>query len=284
MISKSIKLCLAGDGWGALAALKSLCLCFKNIAIVTSDIDMKRIAVAYGLELKDRIIDVDAELYICAGYKPIIPMDFLLSRRLINVHYSLLPKYRGMHSTVWAILNGESELGLTVHEINEGIDDGPIIDQYVISYHDQNSCEIMEMCNDYISKNLALIVSNYLNGKIKPVKQDFSHASWVCKRNYEDCLVDFDWNIAFLRRFFKALVAPYPLPRIKYKNTDYELLHVDLIEQDYYMTNGRVVNIDINGVWIKVNDGFLVIRELLDIDSGRKLNPSTIFKIGVRLK
>jgi len=142
----------------------------------------------------------------------------------------------------------------------------------------------MEMCNDYISKNLALIVSNYLNGKIKPVKQDFSHASWVCKRNYEDCLVDFDWNIAFLRRFFKALVAPYPLPRIKYKNTDYELLHVDLIEQDYYMTNGRVVNIDINGVWIKVNDGFLVIRELLDIDSGRKLNPSTIFKIGVRLK
>jgi methionyl-tRNA formyltransferase len=79
-------------------------------------------------------------------------------------------------------------------------------------------------------------------------------------------------------------VYPYPLPRIKYQNKTYELLKVDLVEKSYYMTNGRVVNIDSDGVWVKIEDGLLVIKELIDVETDKKILSSDIFKIGVRLK
>ena len=284
MKNEDVKLCLAGDGWGAVAALKSLANYFIKITIVSSDEDLKKIAVEQGFNQKESIFDVDSDLYICAGYKPLIPFDFFVKNKVINIHYSLLPKYRGMHSTVWAILNGERQLGLTVHEMNEDIDDGPILEQFVIDYEDQTSYEIMTICNSYIRANLGSIVQKFLNGDIKAISQNFLDASWVCKRNYEDCLINFDWNTKFLRRFFKALVYPYPLPRIKYQNKTYELLKVDLVEKSYYMTNGRVVNIDSDGVWVKIEDGLLVIKELIDVETDKKILSSDIFKIGVRLK
>lgn len=58
--------------------------------------------------------------------------------KIINIHYSLLPKYRGYHSTVWAIINDEKYLGLTIHEMSEYIDDGDIIYQYKVENDKKN--------------------------------------------------------------------------------------------------------------------------------------------------
>jgi methionyl-tRNA formyltransferase len=69
-------------------------------------------------------------LMISAGYDKIIPPD-LLTRvpRSVNVHFGMLPKYRGSYSIPWAILNNETEIGVTLHEMAPSIDDGAIIRQ-----------------------------------------------------------------------------------------------------------------------------------------------------------
>lgn len=58
-------------------------------------------------------------LVITAGYKPLIPQEVIEKSKIINIHYSLLPKYRGLHSIIWALLNGEEYVGYSIHEIDQ---------------------------------------------------------------------------------------------------------------------------------------------------------------------
>src|ERR1700738_3680274 len=69
-------------------------------------------------------------LMISAGYDRIVPADVRARvPRSVNVHFGMLPKYRGSYSIPWAILNNEAEIGVTLHEMAPSIDDGAIIGQ-----------------------------------------------------------------------------------------------------------------------------------------------------------
>ncbi|WP_294142919.1 formyltransferase family protein [uncultured Sanguibacteroides sp.] len=108
-------------------------------------------------------------LLIFAGYKPVVSPEVLKENICINIHYSLLPAYRGVHSTAWAILNDESYLGLTIHEINEYIDAGPIIHQYQVKNDFVSTfCDYLEGFNQYIELNLGRICKEGINGLLTP--------------------------------------------------------------------------------------------------------------------
>ena len=100
-------ICLCGDGWGAHAALVGLHPHHSDVVVVSQDKDVLNEAIKRGYETAADIKLTVARLYICAGYTKIIDKMFLEHNRVINIHYSLLPKYRGLHSIVWAILNNE---------------------------------------------------------------------------------------------------------------------------------------------------------------------------------
>ncbi|ELI3523149.1 hypothetical protein Q8E21_003108 [Vibrio vulnificus] len=274
------KVCLAGNGWGAIAALNSLKRVYSSLYIVTDDIDV--ISQMREQDILVEGINVGKyDVIVCSGYQPIIPQDVIDNNRIINIHYSLLPKYRGMHSTVWAIINGESELGLTIHEINEFIDDGDIIFQHRIEYKDQTSTEIMEHCNRYVEDNLSNLVLDYVSGNIDKIVQDKSLASWVCKRNIDDCKLDFSLDLKLIKRFFKALSFPYPRPFFIFNGKRLTIEKADFVENGTIMTFGRVVNVDTDGVWIQVKNGYL-IASLIKDESGEIFNNESI-KIGSRL-
>ena len=113
------RIILIGDGWGAKAVLEGLRNFRLPVFIVSSDEEILNLAE------NETIPDLDIyenELLLFAGYKPIVPKKVLESKVCINVHYSLLPQYRGLHSTVWAILNDEEYLGATIHVMDEFIE------------------------------------------------------------------------------------------------------------------------------------------------------------------
>ena len=282
--SKPKEICLCGDGWGALAALDGIGLSFSDVIVVSSDEDVVKKAITKGFEISQCIFDANAKIYVCAGFTTILNKDFLDAHRVINIHYSLLPKYRGLHSTVWSILNNETYFGLTVYVMNEFIDDGPILYQYKFRNSGQNSREVMEECNKHIANNFSRILINLINSKIQHISQNKTEATWVCKRNLDDCLIDFTQSVGFLSLFFRALVEPYPLPRLKTRKCIVEVTKSELFECNYHMTNGRVVNIESEKVWIKISDGFLIVNEVRDCSTKTKLDLDDVFKIGMRLK
>ena len=121
-------LCLAGDGWGAIAAYNSLKNTFSNIELITND------DVLLKLKKEDhkRINSFNcstSNYAICAGYKPIISKEELSHKTFINIHYSLLPKYRGASPIQSSIINGDKETGVTTMYMNEGMDTGDMIFQ-----------------------------------------------------------------------------------------------------------------------------------------------------------
>lgn len=273
----------AGSGHGGIVAFKSLQVEFAQINVITDDIDI--ISLLRNTDKKiENLIGSDVNIVICAGYHSIISEDILNKKTIINTHPSLLPKYRGMHGLVWAMLNSEEELGFTIHLMNKHIDDGDILEQFKIKYESQTSQEIMKMFDDYVLNNLGRVVKEFLQGKRIPQKQNRDEATWVCKRNIDDCLIDFSKSNKYINMCFKALVRPYPLPMIKIKNKLYEISSYQLKKVKYEMHLGRVVNIEDNKAYIKVFEGILIIENLLDFETKDKVSDiSKLLKIGQRL-
>jgi methionyl-tRNA formyltransferase len=277
------RICVAGDGWGARSALIGLAEEFHSVSLVSKDLDLVKLALSMGLEVATSLDEVKSDLIVCSGLKEILHPEYVNTNRVLNIHYSLLPKYRGLHSSVWAVLNNERNFGLTVHEMNERIDDGPIVYQYRFRNLGQNSREVIETCNSHIERYLARIVHNYFMSGFKSRPQKLSQATWVAKRNLEDCQIDFNSNSEALARLFLAQVDPYPLPRIRVNGLVLEIVKSSISPAKYQMTNGRVVNIDKDQAWIKISDGFLIVNGLRDAITKDFVEVSSVLRLGMRL-
>ena len=267
----SQRICIIGDGWAAKAAIDGISKFFKNIIIVTRDNKIQKEVKLKSFNISNSIYNVNADIYICAGFIKKIKKEFVNTHQVWNIHYSLLPKYRGRHSIIWSILNNESKFGLTIHRMNEYIDDGPIIYQYEFSNLGQTSKQVIEKCNLHIKKNLAKILKKFLQSKIKFKNQNRSKATWFYKRNYNDCIINFNYSILYTKFLFRALVEPYPLPRIKIKKNIVEIIDYELIKKKSHIVNGSVIVVENKKVWIKLKDGFLVIRKVRDASSKKIL-------------
>ncbi len=275
-MKKYKRVIILGDGWGTVAVLKGLKNFFLPLYVVSNDEDV--ICLAERMAVANLSLYHD-ELLLFAGYKPIVPKEVLKNNCCINIHYSLLPRYRGLHSTVWAILNDEDYLGATIHVMSEYVDDGDILFQYeVANDRVSTSCQYMEMFNAKISEVIADVLTRFISGTVVPQKQDKSQASWVGKRNEKDCMIDFSKPIAYQKLFFRALVKPYPLPYIIHKGQKYEVTTVSYHPSPVQTHIGRILNIDSEGLWVKCADGYMVLKELRDVNN--EIVPYSKFRIG----
>ena len=145
-------------------------------------------------ENRDIISRLNPELIVVVAYGKILPADVLYSAKhgSINVHASLLPKYRGCAPIQWAILNGEKETGVCIMQMDEGIDTGDVLytEKTEIGIN-ETSEELFERLSalgaDALSKAIELIKEN----QIKPVKQvgESSYAPMIDKS-----ISRIDWN------------------------------------------------------------------------------------------
>lgn len=279
----SNEIIFAGSGHGGIVAFKSLQTIFSHINVITDDSEIINLFRNTDKKIES-MLDNDVDTVVCAGYHSIISEDVLKKKTIINTHPSLLPKYRGMHGLVWAMLNFEKELGFSIHIMNKYIDDGDILEQFKIRYDNQTSQEIMNKFDEYVLKNLGRVVKEFIEGKIIPKKQNREEATWVAKRNIDDCIIDFSKSNQYIEMLFKALVRPYPLPMIRIKNELYEISSYQLKEVTYEMHLGRVINIEDNQAYIKVSEGILIIGNLIDFETKKEIfDISNLLKIGQRL-
>ena len=227
----------------------------------------------------NNIDELSNKTIVFAGYNSIVNSELIKKNTSINIHYSLLPKYRGLHSTAWEIINAETELGLTIHLMTSFIDDGPIIFQK--SFKNDNVSTLsdyMKIKNNFIAKNLGDIVVKYLNNEIITIEQDKKKASWVGKRGKKHNLIDFNQDSHYAKRLFRVLSPPYPYPSIIYMGLKYFVkgfkFHGSSINTDI----GRILNVDDEGVWVKNNDGYLILKNINN--ENNEAVPYSFFKIG----
>ena len=158
------------------------------------------------------------DLLVWAAYGGKIPAELLRVRfGGVNVHASLLPRWRGPAPIQAAILGGDRATGVTLMKAEEGIDTGPILatrTTEISPYDDATSLEVR--LGELGSELLEDALPRYLTGELEPVPQDESLATWSHRLTTEECVLDFGRPAGELRRVVRAAV-PRPVARTSWK-------------------------------------------------------------------
>lgn len=135
-----------------------------------------------------------AEFAIVAAYSKILPKKIIdsLGGRVIGVHPSLLPKYRGPSPIQTAILNGDKETGVTLFLIDERVDRGPLLVKREVQITNHNYKELEKELAGLSGDLIIETLPKFIKGEIKPRPQDETQATYTKKFKTEDAFVDPD--------------------------------------------------------------------------------------------
>ena len=139
--------------------------------------------------------DVDADMCLVIAYGQIIPESFLnlTKKGFINIHASLLPKYRGAAPIQRAIMNLEKKTGISIMKINSQLDEGPVCKSYEIDINEKDSSDdLSEKLSDLAVEKILDDIDDILDDKAKFRDQDHSKATYAKKINKKESSID--WN------------------------------------------------------------------------------------------
>lgn len=150
-------------------------------------------------EIEKEIKELQPDLIVVIAYGKILPPEILNIPKYgcINVHASLLPKYRGASCVYAPILNGDEASGITIMKMDEGMDTGPIIKKIEVKLDPQETGpSLLEKIIKLTQENLVAVLLDYINGKIEPQAQDENQASYVKLIKKEDGHLSFSHDSA----------------------------------------------------------------------------------------
>jgi len=148
-----------------------------------------------GEKIEKQLKDLGADILVVVAYGQIIPQNILdlFPERAINVHPSLLPKYRGASPMQSAILRGDKKTGVSIMMMDSKMDHGPILDQIGIKLSgDETAEDLHNKVAEESPKFLMRTIKKYLNGNIKPKEQDHSQATFCKEINKENAKIDWE--------------------------------------------------------------------------------------------
>lgn len=156
--------------------------------------------------------DLQPDLIVVAAYGQILPQSLLDLPRFgcLNVHTSLLPKYRGAAPIQWAILNGDSETGITIMKMDAGLDTGDILAQVTTPIHpDDNSETLHDRLARLGAELLLKTIPEYVAGRIPPLPQAAEGVSYASKIKKKDGHIDWTQPARVVWNRVRGLV-PWP--------------------------------------------------------------------------
>lgn len=193
------------------------------------------IPVYQPVKIRDFPLDnfKDIDLIVVVAYAQIIPKTILGLPKYgcINIHGSLLPKYRGAACIQAAILNGDSETGITIMQMDEGLDTGAIIWQEKIKIDNTDTTGVIfDKLSALGGQILPSILLKYIAGELKPQSQDDSKSSYVGMLKKTDGRIDWTKSAVELERFVRAM-TPWPgafaLANLKLQMVNLKILAVE---------------------------------------------------------
>ncbi|MFZ3011931.1 MAG: methionyl-tRNA formyltransferase [Minisyncoccia bacterium] len=178
-------------------------------------------------EFSNKLKAISHKLSIVVAYGKIIPEEIINMPKLgsINIHYSLLPKYRGASPVESTILNGDIETGISIQKMVYKMDAGPIITEEKINIHpDEKALELKNRLIKIGGDLLVKILPDLIEGKTKEVAQNESQVTFCKKIKKEDGLIDLNDNATKNYNKFRAFAS---WPRIFFFQNNKRIIITD---------------------------------------------------------
>ena len=269
----------------------------RNLAVQGSPV--KQVAVSAGLpvlqperardpELLERLKQLKSDLVVVVAYGQILPQALLDLPRFgcLNVHTSLLPKYRGAAPIQWALLNGDAETGVTIMKMDAGLDTGPMLTEERTAILAEDDAETLHERLGKIGAELIVpTIRDFVAGKIQPRPQPVEGASYARKIKKEDGRIDWSQPAGAVLNRIRAF-TPWP--------GAYTFLQADpkpqmlkiwkaTVEPAKQGRPGEVIGRDKEGIVVACGEDSLRITEV-QREGGRRLAtqqfwPAQIFRL-----
>ena len=204
----------------------------------------------------------DADIAVVAAYGILLPPDVLSAFRhgCINLHPSLLPKYRGASPVSSAILAGDEYTGVTIIQLDSGLDSGPILSQEKIKLQGDEFCDKLTMELFMLgSKLVSKTISEFATGNIKIVQQDHDKATFTGKLSRKDGLIDWTKGSDGIWKEIRAY-NPWPGSHTNFNGKNLKIIEAE-ISTKYKLPSGYV-SIHGDEVYIGTSDGSLNVKKL----------------------
>jgi methionyl-tRNA formyltransferase len=165
-------------------------------------------------EFKSQIRDLKPDLALCVAFGPPYfdqEMIDIPKFKIVNIHPSPLPKYRGATPGPWQIINGETKSAVTFFQIDALPDHGPIISQIPFEISStETATSFYQKAFELAATNLELILKSYVQNPTNLIEQDHTQKTYFPKFTKESAQIDWTWDEAKIERFIRAL-NPWPI-------------------------------------------------------------------------
>lgn len=205
---------------------------------------------------------IEADIYVVAAFGQILSQEILDIPKYgcVNIHASLLPKYRGAAPIQWAVIDGEKKTGVTIMQMNAGCDTGDILytKEYVLDAKETGASlfdKLMVLGAEAIVEALPLIEA----GKLIPVPQNDAEATHAAKLSKELGKLDFDKPAVVLERLIRGLNS-WPSAYTSFRGKQLKIWEAEVV--DAKGTPGTIVAVDKESITIATGEGGLRILSL----------------------
>ena len=236
---------------------------------------VKELALQHGLNtlqpervkeeaFQEVVRGLQPDLIVVVAYGQILPKSILSIPKFgaVNVHASLLPKYRGAAPIAWAILKGEKVTGVTTMMMDEGMDTGDILLQAEVPIGDEETCERL---HDRLASSGAQLLLETLEkmktGDIRPIPQDHSKATYAPPLKKEDGHIDWEKGAKDIDRQIRAF-NPWPGAFTKWGDQLLKIFKGEVKEGGSVRKPGAVVWAGLDFVEVETGKGSFRIQEV----------------------
>ncbi|QBQ07560.1 methionyl-tRNA formyltransferase [Spiroplasma gladiatoris] len=246
----------------------------------------KKYKILQPIKIKDsyeEIKNLKADFLVTCAFGQFIPQNILdLFKNCINVHGSILPKYRGGSPIQYAIMNGDKQTGVTLMKMIKQMDAGEIYVTEKIDILDTDDSgslflKMGSLANKMIEKYLIDIFEN----KIQGVKQDETKASFAYNLSNQEEKIDWSKSNVEIINFIKSQ-SPSPIAFTFLNNERIKIKKARLIKEDEIFISlmkifvpGEIINLDNEGIIVQTGDGILKVLELQR--AGKKMGSAGLY-------
>lgn len=220
-------------------------------------------------EVVEKIKNINPDLIVVVAYGKIIPDNIISSPKkgIINVHGSLLPKYRGAAPIQWAVLNGDTKTGITIIDIESKLDAGAMLLKKEIEIKREDTTASMFEKLAILGKDALLeTIYNIENDKVKREIQDDNLATYAPMIEKEMGVIDFNKSCIEIQNKVRGMNGIFTA-KARLGENDYKIWKIDIVEKeiselksgDLNIGEYKIINQDL---YVKASDGYIKILEI----------------------
>lgn len=215
-------------------------------------------------EFHNGLLTYRPDLIVVAAYGRILPKSLLELAPLgcINVHGSLLPQYRGAAPVQWSVLNGDKETGVTIIQMNEGMDTGDILLKAAITTApDETAGSLLDKLAVLGSATLLQAIQGLKDGTLIPVAQDHDLATVAPMLKKDDGLIDWKKDAKEIECLIRGL-DPWPTAFCFLNSKRLRLFNPEVLHKESDSPPGTVLQADKRGILVACGTNTLLIKEI----------------------